>query len=33
MVCFKHYYFKKWFSSSYVETAMKIAIRWKDVHN
>ena len=33
MVCSEHYSFKKWFSSSYLENAMKSAMERKAVNN
>ena len=33
MVYSKQYSFKKWFSSSYLENAMKSAMKWKSLNN
>ena len=33
MVCSEHYSFKIWFSSSYLENAMKSAMERKEVNN
>ena len=30
MVCSKHYFLKKWFLSSYLENAMRSAMKWKE---